>query len=664
MHRLLIDGNIIPLISNDAPMYIEANDALNYEPGKAHKSGTIEIPNTPEAIAAFGNHADRRSLLNQSYDCIYELNNIKIKGKLFIRGVEAGTIKAQIVAGGGVAVADFKTERLRDLDWTGWNHVMNLANVVGSETGTQPYIYDLADRGKFIDTDKVNIAERFPAISVKAMLQKIFEKWSLLGPIFNDPSFTNKYLLFTGNSKVNNNDEWESDAPFRAEKTAALGENYSLPYPGGFTITRITRFDNITLNPGDNYYAGVPGDPPGYYRTPEAGSYRFRGVFDYVIANFLGAVIYDFRASIRVYDKSNNRTLWAKSFELTSHTNIVNAEFDTGYVYLAGNTDIDVRVIITGILDDGNEFPVLLNVSERINNLFYAQVTRWFGYGQTVDFSKIVPDWSVNEFIKWFLKTWGQNIYVNSEEKNIIVLPAASAGGTADWSEKIESVNYEIQELTDYVLSIQGDSKDALIKSMDSSVLTVIDSISDADAEAKIELQYSPTIFRHCGRVGIYAAIPFLWSGGTPDLNFLYDPEYEVSPFTTDFNTRLLTFEGRKSLPGEYTLCYGAIAETDIRSTQRSLYPEFSNADLTPAEMLEKRHGQIIEMLRADRVQVTGFLDFADIMPLIYPTTSKGLHQQILINTPEHSGYITIQSIETNGLKAKIKGTYTVNNKQ
>ncbi len=58
-------------------------------------------------------------------------------------------------------------------------------------------LYDLADRGKFIDTDAIDLIERYPAFNLSEMLKVIFKDYDLKSNFIGQPWFDDIYLLFT-----------------------------------------------------------------------------------------------------------------------------------------------------------------------------------------------------------------------------------------------------------------------------------------------------------------------------------------------------------------------------------------------------------------------------------------------------------------------------------
>lgn len=650
MHRLLIDSVEIPLLNSDAPLYIEANDSLNYQPGKAIKSGTLEIPETPESVGAFGNFADRRSKRNESFEAMYELNGIKLKGRLYIRGVADGIMKGQFITGNGVAAAEFKDKRLRDLTWTDWNHALTSANVLDSETRTGNYIYDIADRGETLYTDGLDITERFPAMRIYGILQKIFTGWTLSGSIFSDAAFLNKYLLFTGSNKVNNSDEWENTAYFRATEPGTKTTDYVYSVSGPILIKHKFYLDTEDEDPGGNYTIPPLGMP--YFTVPETGSYRFQGTFFGAINRTMNGggtpTIASYQATFQIYNITTSTAIYSSLVNIPAGASYpFDFDFDTGFIELTASDVYDIRVEISGDLSSGNSYPVTITVSEGGDIEWRVSVSRWFGYSSIVDFAKIVPDWSVTEFIAWFCKIFGQQLYVNPETKDAIFYPVTHKPTADDWTEKVQSISYTIPELTDYYLRLQRDNSDILGRQGPESDLEDSDTVADAEREATIELGYSPTYFRQSFRLGLVNKyIPFLWKEGTPAKSGV-DSDFVLSAFSTTFNTRIVTFEGQET--SSYKFYYLGTAHTT------TTYPQFSMADLTPGEMMDDRHAAIIAMLRNDRVEVEAFLDITDVLPLVYTTTSDGLFVPILVNSTD-SFLMKIERIETNGIRAKISG--------
>jgi hypothetical protein len=158
-------------------------------------------------------------------------------------------------------------DRLRSIDMSDADIVLNKTNVLASETGTPFVLFDLTDRGAYKQIDGIDITDRFPALRLTDLLKRIFNHYGV--GLTTEGLNGDEYLLFMQESEIRNSDEWKRNAAVEAD---GKGEFNTINRTGtqSFDETFVIQFPEEISNEGMNF------DPDtGIYTISESGTYRF-----------------------------------------------------------------------------------------------------------------------------------------------------------------------------------------------------------------------------------------------------------------------------------------------------------------------------------------------------------------------------------------------------
>ena len=631
-------------------MYIEANSVLDYTPAKAFKSGTLRIPETQENFKVLGNVWDRRSEINQVFsNVVYELNNIKYLGELQLIGVsDNGVLEAQFIT--GAANLNFGDKNLRELDYSDWNHPLTYDNILESQNNELPYLYDVINRGRFEDTEKLHVNERFPAIRLRALLDKALEGWNLVGGILDD--IEDLFELFTESRDVNNDNEWADNSPFLAE----IEDGQSESDAGQGSAINETHINEFVVSEGDLQYGEYYNTTTNRFETTEAGSYRFIGnipgscilSFDRPDDDLIAYMLY-----VEIVDQANV-AFWRKEFNLkeiltdpkTLH--VFNLDIETGYIHIPAGRDLVLRVRINFAIQQAPGDAWNINSSIGSGTTLECKASRWFATGETVEFEKIVPDKTINDFISEFLTDFGQQVYINAASKTLYFRGFGYQKTNKFLTDKVVGVKYSIPDKTNYVVHLQRDDNDNLNREAANDQIYYRDIVENAIYEEVIELSYAPSFQTLCMFKPLFMR---------RFLSFVDDKTSDEEALTTNKERRIMFFDG--IIGPSYDMAFGNVGNPAEIHTFIGI-PAWSKTrgfvDLSPEGMHGRYHKAGIDILRADRVEAEIFYDTKDFLEFLYPTDDVGLQIQKIINRGTDSFYLKIETIETNGVFSKVTG--------
>jgi len=242
MSDQLSHGAILDIIEQSTELTFQAVDYMNYEPGKPFKSGVLSFPETANNRAALGElyDSDGANKVRIIPNVLYENETSSIQGSLVITGQSyvdrINSLTGFFIAGNGLLWLDFGDTKLRELDWSSYEHLLNITNVQASEAGTLNSLirYDLTDRGRFIDVDTVNLIERYPAFNIAEMLKVIFRVYDIQSNFITEPWFTPLYLMFTENNEIRNDEDWKTTALLSG--SGEINQSDSTIYMYGVTV--------------------------------------------------------------------------------------------------------------------------------------------------------------------------------------------------------------------------------------------------------------------------------------------------------------------------------------------------------------------------------------------------------------------------------------------
>jgi hypothetical protein len=162
-------------------------------------SNSIDLPNTARNRAALGFPDDMnfngQSLIRRKQPCRYVQNGVDVipQGNLRIIGAAKGVLKI-VISSGNTDFFDLLTGKLRDLDFSEYDHIWNQTNVVNSRLNTNGYLYPIINYGNLANNDGTiyssvtNPRQMRPAIYAKTTVKKIVESvgYTLIDEIASD----------------------------------------------------------------------------------------------------------------------------------------------------------------------------------------------------------------------------------------------------------------------------------------------------------------------------------------------------------------------------------------------------------------------------------------------------------------------------------------------
>ena len=561
MDKILISGEALDF-SGNYNISLEANDFLNFKPGTAYKSERLTIFNTPKNRRLLGNIFHINADTVATFDCLFITEIIQMSGVLQILQCDQQKADAVFISGNGKLWDELKGVKLNEIDCSEYDHTLNKATVIASETYSESnfYLYDFTDRGTLTDTTGVNITERYPAINLRNLLNKIFAGYTLAGDLINETWFKKIFLLFTQTDQIRNSEDWKTSAltSVIASDTYEIGITAGLPNILSLSDTQIDfseadpGFDN-----GGNFAANV-------YTVPETGTYRFRLFIDVTVTITASGG----RSGNLVLRLKKNGTEYISKTIAIANTEINNltGTLDTQLIELTAGDEIDFYVYFLGSANAATYAEVRFNDAIMANS-----VLRWYGNGSTVQMSKILPDTNTLEFLADVFSYFGLYPFYNVEEKILNLYQLKATNTINDISAKVDldsGVSFEIPEPVNYYLKFATDSADKQMQfAIDNKLME--DGNYEYNIEKKetvdIKLKLLCNTFMDFSSLSQGVKIPTLWA----DLTGL--------KHSTKFGLRLLYYSGDAAIT--YNLNHGL--DSGVITTARTTAPLLTNLDTT-----------------------------------------------------------------------------------
>ena len=558
-------------------MLFMANDIKNK--GRANKTYTLKLVNSQhndEQLSQIFSSKDTRTVL---FDCTYDIENITMQGVLKITSIFKTHAEGIFISGNGKLWESLDNMNVRDYDWSALDHTLNETNVTASEAGGD-YVYDLCDRGRFIneaelvdDTRKefatlasVDITERYPALNIKTIFETILHEegygitWA--SNVYNT-DLDDLYLLMMEDHRIRNDAEWEKSAVFEAEGDGE-SQNVTQPSAPAYIWNVKLQFPTENYDNGGNFTGSSgTGVSDNIYTIPETGTYRFQCDIKLTF-QISGATITTDTISIGIYNATTTAWLYRRDYDSgdLDAFNSITEEMDTMPVELTADDQIYVRVIWDTATSG---YPYTLTITQGGDEVFYNSVSRYYGAGSTVSFSRLVPDMKALDLFEMVCNYL--NLYTfYREETHVLEIQhgrqdqsSAATFYPVDYSEEVQPmVNYEFVQNTDKALPPDNIYVD-----------------NSAPYEDSLSFKFSRTLFGNCMRLiaDTSVLIPILWSDGDPEnwFNVIDPPEWK-----TKGNYRILRYTGTESY--SYTLTYGG--DYTANSETKTVIPVFEEVDI------------------------------------------------------------------------------------
>jgi len=568
-------------LSSDIKLIFMANDFIRK--GRSNKSFTIKIVNNQhndELLEQLFSSKTKRTMM---FDCLYQIENVTIKGVLKITSIEKTHAEGTFISGNGKLWESLTNKNLREYDFSALDHTLSLANVTASEASGD-LIYDLTDRGTLLEEAeyfptetginrrniskiaRIDISERYPALKLKTIFETIFHEEgygvSWLENVYNQ-NLDEVYLLYMEDGEIENDDDWLQSAVFEAEGTETIGvlvTDLGVEYVWDVHL----EFPTEIADAGENFTGSTALDE-NIYTIPASGTYGFKLSLDItfsvvdaseIISNSIVYGIYNLTKSVWVKkDTTTYDALTPDDYNLVQ-------DFDTKPTYFVAGDEIISRVLWT-ITANSNEPRYALGIVENYVN-FSNYVSRYYGAGSTVEVSKLLPDMPALKFFSMICNALNIYTYYREEthilecELGRMMKPAVLQITPVEQGEDVkDNVNYRITFDTDKSLTPED---------------IVLD--NGKSTEQIIKIDVSRTYVSNCMRLLYDSTIklPVLWDDSSPN-DWLTVPEFPE--WKTKGNYRLLRYKGQQSKT--YYLTYGG--DDTYKETLRSELPFFEDID-------------------------------------------------------------------------------------
>jgi len=579
------------------------------------------------------------------------------------------------LAGNALMWLDFGDTKLNELDWSFSNHTLNYAAVIASETTPigDLIVYDLCDRGKFIDTDNVNLTERYPAFNIAKMLKVIFSGYDLQTNFINESWFTDIYLLFTQTREIRNDDDWKESALISGSGNLDVTDNTIYMYGPTVDWDRTDDYFNATFIGDDEFDNGSNWDDTNkWYLVPETGTYRFKLTIDgdaylrtEISAVPTGQIVYaQFTVSMRINDITVLARVFVDDSDGSEHGEMIfnNYVIDSDCYELTAGDKISIHTYYKVRIHPANQSVYWLYTSD-INFKLTNQVTRYYGHGSTVQTSALMPDLKVNDFLKMVFQHFAI-VPQYSYETNIVRLNVWQRQQTSfDITPYIDTSTgtTDFSEAFDFELLFRVDSADRWAQEYYTLNPDNTGKYEASNGNKNKEVYtsaFSNTVLQVCFRLDAdKVAIPVLW-GELPESTVPY-PHDSVAEWKTTFNYRLLKYLGVDSV-NTYKFGYHVAGDgRTITDENFALFTPFSGLEFcnngATIGLYERLHKAFIARLNnGTTLTINGRLPLTYLNDLINNDADTNLTTPVYIGLNPFVGRYTVRSITNNGIQDQL----------
>lgn len=649
MSDQLSHGVILDVIEQQAELTLEAMDYENFAPGKPFKSGTLTFPETANNRAALGTlyETDGAAKVRIIENVTYENEVTTLKGSLVISGQtnENGinSLNGFFLAGNGLLWLDFGDTKLTELDWSAYDHILNITN---QQAGNALVKYDLTDRGKYIDTDAINMIERYPAFNIAEMLKVIFKDYDLQSNFITQAWFTPLYLLFTRSNEIRNDEDWKETALINVGKTAAQTIALTVTAsPKEFTLSdTLITFNDVSdphFDNGNNFASNV-------YTVPETGTYRF--IFDASASMPLGTLPGDLSGTVKFNIYADAVKIAESTYTILNQptNSISNLIVDSDYIELAAGAGVSCFVNIfgeyTGTMSSGD---IVVSVTCTLVN----KVSRYYGYGSTVDISKLMPDIKINDFLKIVFQHFAIMPQF-SHETNIVRLNVWQRQQSIyDITTFVnpKSGQLEYFEAFDYDLKFAEDRSDSYAQFWYSrNINNTGDHKSNNGSNVKKLFQsaFSNTIMHGSYQVdNDRTAIPILWQDIPVGVTLNSFDNDAVPEWRTTFNYRIVQDAGVNI---DYPVSHHTAGEG--REVETLTCNVLTSAGIELSDLHDTLHAAMIARINnGSQLTIMAVLPVTYLNMIINNDSSTNLYTPVYIGLNPYVGMWTVRQIVTNG---------------
>lgn len=685
--KLYIDNTEADLGKLTFTIDLIAKEVEKLKTTKANKTTTINLPATATNKKLFDfledTNIDKQLTLRDGRLEIGALRFIgKIKEYESIKNRDNITYRIQLISSSGDWAKLIEGKKLNDLDFSGDDHTYNKATMDTSETYDtesdvnirRNYVYPVINYGETIDGDALRLVERYPAISIYAIIYKIFQEqgYRISGELMT--LILKMHLPYTQSSKKDNltDEQLEDDlynvmtqGQSRTESIPGDAVNHNLLlFSGNTANNEVIPLNYEAIDNGTNYNTTTF-----EYTVPYDRTMNFKGRF--TIRFNIGLGITNINPAIKIEIKVNPTAAGADYAiaEINDTTTVtavgqtdVRLTLESNYMPVKAGDKVYAKITVTDTIDnDPNAADYSLTYhSGRIENT----VLDWYGYGDAITISNFLPDTLQTDFLKAIFHFYNVYPFTDPQRKIVYLSPKLDAydyDNAWNWSDKLDT-SRQIRTLKpyekNYKFGFKEDSNDkwAKKKQRENEDLTGGYDYEITEPEAIIEILnnlIAVTLMDTYSEIGFVTdKIPKLWSEVPEAAN-------GVALWTTKFELRMLYYNGIQSMSGAETWKFKSGNGTELadKEEDRSTYPDMlsvsSSYNLYFNEMnsldglFETYWRKAIEQINQE-MQIEAYfnLNLNDIQGIMDVEKNRDFRTPVYLDQTGYRGYYEILSIK------------------
>lgn len=554
---------------------------------KKANTKTLKFPATNRNKLIFGHPEDFNSVvsINQSEKpsvkieadgAIIFVGYIKITAVTDMRG-KLIEYTGNCIGTNGDWIQRIGAAKMNALDYSDQNHTNDITTITNSEyanTGVE-YVYDLIDRGEFTGQEYtvsgrkrrgVNIQDRFPALRIKPLLQRIFKAigYTIESSFIDSTFFGKLYWMFI-------NEELKHPDTFNATLVSSVQCNQKIKEisaPGGspytFTILRLNTpltWTVVTASSAWQY------NTQSHYFCLGRGKYTFNASVSFGTTAFgypnnqtsggdyLGQVVLrykkvnqfkDGQAYVAGYNSDSPAYIRPATNGLVSGSiNNFTATFDLEFgdeIYL------ELQYYFLRVL--GNEY---IEVSQTTFQCTKVEGKLGMGENQYVDWAYNLPDASQIDFIVALKELFNWHIVTDVGSRKVYIEPRDDFYNeeSENWSAYLDNkkeitsefLGSNLSQIMRYRYKKDGNDKFVELWEKQNNKIFGANEVDSENAFAKDGTSdventlFAPTWMDRCERIGLETAtIPRMWSAET------------MPKRSQKFEPRILYYDGLKTV--------------------------------------------------------------------------------------------------------------------
>lgn len=395
--ELYIDGHLMDLGEKTViAITYQVNDVGSLDNRQANRSNQFTLPYTLNNDLFFGvaRRVESTSLKP------YRKNGIKyveqgitiISGGFAVVSQASDGYKVTVYSGNIDFFEAIKGLKLRDLDFSEYNHLWNFYNVINSRTNTEGFIYPVIYHKGVVGEDVVEdygiVYSHFffPSTFVQTIVKKIVEAqgWTLTGSVLENPMYKKMILPFV-NDKFANSESFYTNAFNTTAIEDQVFDNSARVLTGGYYKCK----SKISLETSGHVALSK-------FTAPFSGSYEFSINMELAATVYGGTVGGNDNVMLFLYDSTAGLVFDGSFHEIALPNGFTSASYNVSKVkvhgFTAGHT-YELYIESMSTAGTRNWRYSLYNLKTRIHRFEIAT-------GETVNLSDQLPDMNQTDFLK------------------------------------------------------------------------------------------------------------------------------------------------------------------------------------------------------------------------------------------------------------------------